>query len=106
MVDEAVNENTEDGLLWLDARLVLVEAGPVKLNKGAVFVVARAGTVVAAFDEGVAVFEGVNENGVVFTLADGVVVLTEAGVEPVNENSEVELSLAVDDVTTGAVLGC
>ena len=54
-----------------------------------------------------AVVKGVNENGVVFTLADEVVLAEDtAGLEPpVNANKEVALGLAVDEVTAGTV-GC
>ena len=67
---------------------------------------ASPGTVVVALGRLVAVFEGVNENGVLLTPADVVVVVLvegTAGVLPVKENNEV--GLAVDEVTAETV-GC
>jgi hypothetical protein len=74
------------------------------LKGGTELVVASPGTVVVALGRLVAVFEGVNENGVLLTPADVVVVVEgTAGVVPVKENNEV--GLAVDEVTAETV-GC
>ena len=68
---------------------------------------ARTGTAVVALGKVEVVVRGVNENGVVFTLADEVVLVEDtAGLEPpVNANKEGVLDLAVDEVTAETV-GC